>query len=185
MPRRKQSVDGESPIPAEAPTLHLALQEFTRLHKTQSKGPLSVMLVITRQVKNKTFPIDARQFVTQKQGQVLGLGKSAVQAILKDYGITRVLAEEGGRTSRGSMGNMLAYVAFLNRLNERNMIDFQEIEQFWITKVLDYFASKPFTIRLDPSKSLQAVVRDLLAQAHQRQAESPGSTYVGALRSCF
>ena len=181
MSRKKQSVDGESPNPAEALTLQLALQEFARLNKTQSKGPLSVMLVITRQVKNKTFPIDPNQLVTQRQGQVLGLGKSAVQAILKDHGITRVLAEEGGRTSRGSMGNMFAYVAFLNRLHERGMINFQAIEQFWIAKVSDYFASQPFIIRLDPSKSLRTVVGDLLSQAQQRQGETPGSTYAGAL----
>ena len=181
MPRKKQSVDGELPNPAEASTLQLALQEFARLNRTQSKGPLSVMLVITRQIRNRTFPIDPNHLVTQRQGQVLGLGKSAVQSILREYGITRVLAEEGGRTSRGSMGNMVAYVAFLNRLNERGMIDFQEIEQFWIAKVCEYFASKPFVIRLDPSKSLRAVVADLLSQAQQRQGETPGSTYTGAL----
>lgn len=37
-----------------------------------------------------------------------------MQAVLNRHGITRVLAAEGGRTSRGSISNMREYVAFLN-----------------------------------------------------------------------
>lgn len=44
--------------------------------------------------------------VAGSKGQVLGLGVSAVQAILSDYGINKVLAAEGGRTSRGSINNI-------------------------------------------------------------------------------
>ena len=40
--------------------------------------------------------------------------KYRIQRILADHGITRVLAEEGGRTSRGSVGLMQKYVEFLN-----------------------------------------------------------------------
>lgn len=81
------------------------LQEFASSHKfLGSKGPLCVALVITRMAVKQGLPLDAGKWVTAAQGQVLGLGQGAVQAILEDYGIPKVLAAEGGRTSRGSMG---------------------------------------------------------------------------------
>ena len=39
-----------------------------------------------------------------------------MQAILQRHGVACVLASEGGRTSRGSIGNMREYVAPLNQL---------------------------------------------------------------------
>jgi hypothetical protein len=79
------------------------LKEFVKTNKIKGKGPLSVMLVITRRAKDDGLPLDSDKLLTKGGGQVLGLGKSAVQTILKDYGITRVLAEEAGRTSRGAL----------------------------------------------------------------------------------
>ena len=58
------------------------------------------------------LPLDPDQLVTKSGGQVRGLGQSQVQKILARHGIERVLAAEGGRTSRGSLGNMRAYVRF-------------------------------------------------------------------------
>jgi hypothetical protein len=60
------------------------------------------------------MPWQAEEFITAGSGQVKGLGKSAVQNILSDHGIYKILAEEGGRTSRGSMGLMKTYLDFLN-----------------------------------------------------------------------
>jgi hypothetical protein len=40
---------------------------------------------------------------------VFGPGNTAEQSILQRHGTTRVLASEGGRTSRGSIGNMREY----------------------------------------------------------------------------
>ncbi len=111
----------------------------------------------------------------------MGLGKFSVQSILKDHGINRVLAEEGGRTSRGSIGKMKIYAAFLNQLNEHGPLNLDEIESWWIDKVKDFFAQKPFVFRYDPSKSLRAVIRDLLNQAEKRQAQFKGSMFMGAM----
>ena len=61
--------------------------------------------------------------VTDKEGQVKGLGASVIRKILKEYGITRTLAEEAGRTSRGSMGLMTRYVALLNSLHSAGLAD--------------------------------------------------------------
>lgn len=142
---------------------------------------MCVALVVTQHAKSMGLPLDAGALVTERGGQVLGLGKSAVQSVLNRHHITRVLASEGGRTSRGSLGNMREYVAFLNDLARAGDIDFKAVEGFWIERVNEFFAAKPFKIRLDASKSLRAVVRDVLAQAEERQRTTPGMYYAGAV----
>lgn len=108
-----------------------------------------------------------------------GLGRSAVQAILSDYGITKILAEEGGRTSRGSMGLMKSYLAFLNQYTKPEDLD--AIEAWWIEQVKAYFNAKPFRFNIDNSKTISNAISYLIMQAEKRQADNPGTTYVGAL----
>lgn len=150
-------------------------------NKLVSKGQLAVIVQLTRIAKEKSLPLDPADLVTEKKGQVSGLGKAALQKILADYGITRVLAEEGGRTSRGSMRTMQEYVAFLNDLHSQDIADMGKIESWWIERVKEFFQSKPFVLKYDMSKTIRSTVRDLLAQAEERQKESPGTTYVGTV----
>ena len=72
----------------------------------RGKGQLAVVLHITRLAVENGLPIDPETLRTQKEGQVAGLGKGRIQTILKDHGITRVLAEEGGRTRAGAASAM-------------------------------------------------------------------------------
>jgi hypothetical protein len=127
------------------------------------------------------LPLDPDRLLTEGGGQVLGLGKGAVQAVLKRHGITRVLADEGGRTSRGSLKNMREYVAFLNKLHRKGDVNLDAVEAFWIERVHEFFAGKPFKIKLDAARSLRMVVRDVVAQAVDRQKTSPGMYYAGAV----
>ncbi len=161
--------------------LQSALEHFTVTRKFLGKGPLCVALVVTRHAQQKGLPLNQNQMVTEGGGQVLGLGKGAVQAILERHGITKVLASEGGRTSRGSIGKMQQYVAFLNTLANDGPVNLVEVEKFWIERVRDFFAAKPFKFRLDNSKSLRTVVRDVLRQAEERQKSTSGTQYVGAV----
>lgn len=161
--------------------LRAELEAFARARSFRGKGPLSVALVVTDQAKKRGLPINPEDLLTEGRGQVRGLGKGAVQAILARHGISRVLAAEGGRTSRGSIGNMQEYVAFLNRLAKQGQVDLDEVERFWIEQVRLYFAGQPFRIRMDAALGLRALVRDLLAQAEQRQKETPGMNCAGAV----
>jgi hypothetical protein len=161
--------------------LQEALNAFTKERKFNRKGPLCVALVMTQQARVSGLPLDSAELLTDGGGQVFGLGKSAVQAILQRHGITRVLASEGGRTSRGSIGNMRDYVALLNQLHAEGRADLDAIEAFWIARVHEFFAAKPFRIRLDASRSLRTVVRDVLEQAEERQKTTPGVYYAGAV----
>lgn len=142
---------------------------------------MAVMLHLTRLASERGLPIDPETLRTDKEGQVKGLGKGRVQNILQAYGITRVLAEEGGRTSRGSLGNASDYAIFLNALHKEGIDDLPAIEKWWVARVQDYFNSKPFTLKFDPSKSLRSIVSELLAQAAKRQKDNPGTTYAGTV----
>ena len=157
------------------------LKEFAQKNRMKGKGPLCVALVVTRHGKKHEMPLDPEALLTDSGGQVMGLGKSAVQYILKEHGVVNVIAEEGGRTSRGSVGNMRKYVTFLNDLHAESPIDFEQVEAWWIERVREFFSGKPFVLRFDTSKSLRAVIRNLLSQAEKRQAQTNGSTIVGTM----
>lgn len=161
--------------------LRAALDAFNKTRKFGRKGPLCVALVITQHARKTGLPLDPGDLLTDRGGQVLGLGKSAVQAVLKRHGIERVLAAEGGRTSRGSIDNMREYVALLNALHEKGLVDLDVIEGFWIERVHEFFAGKPFKVRLDGSRSLRVLVRDVLSQAEERQKNTPGMQFTGAV----
>jgi len=161
--------------------LEQRLGEFAAKEKIAGKGPLSVVLTLTRNIASLEFPLKEDDFLTEGGGQVKGLGRGAVQRILKDHGIDRVLAEEGGRTSRGSIGKMSAYIDFLNQLHEEGLVDMPAIETWWVKRIRDYFASKPLRLRADPSKSLRSIVADLIDVAFARQGECPGTMVVGAV----
>ncbi len=146
-----------------------------------SKGALSLVLILTRNAKPMIFPLDKASFLAPRGGQVAGLGGGAIKRILKDHGINRVLSSEGGRTSRGNMERMSVYIDVLNDLHTSGSLDLDQLESYWVERVLAYFDSKPFSFKLDPNKSLRACIRDLLGQAVERQREVKGTMYHGAV----
>jgi hypothetical protein len=156
-----------------------ALEAFRQENRFQGKGALSLALVLTRKAADQGLPLNAKALVTKGGGQVAGLGGGAVNKLLKEHGVNLVLAEEGGRTNRGSMGHMVEYVRFLNALG--NDADLKAIEAWWIERIKDFFAAKPFALKYDPAKSMRTMVRDLLQQAEKRQKERPGTTFAGTV----
>jgi hypothetical protein len=161
--------------------LSAELEKFQKQYKIFGKGPLSVMLVLTRQAGSMTPPLHEKDFITARKGQVKGLGGPAVQNILKSYGIDRILAEEGGRTSRGSIDRMRCYLDFLNNCHDRNILDCHKIEEWWVNRVKEFFSAKPLKLRRDASKSLRAMIADLMDVAFERQKECPGTMVAGAV----
>ena len=161
--------------------LHKELKTFATKVGITGKGPLSVVLVITRAASRRIPPYSPKEFLAPKKGQVAGLGRAAVQAILADHGIARILAEEGGRTSRGSIEKMEAYLQLLNSLSSKKLLDFEAIETWWVARVSDFFAAQPFRIKIDSSKSVRSIVSDLMDAAFSRQKECPGMMVAGAV----
>lgn len=159
-----------------------ALAALCKKHpKFLKKGGLCVALVVTETAKAKGLPLEPESLRTEEGGQVSGLGKAAVQNILEAHGITKVLAEEGGRTSRGSLGLMSDYVGCLNELHEQGLIELSEALAWWIEKVRVHFASEGPKFHFDIGKSLRANIEDLLTQAQELQADAGGTNYVGAM----
>ena len=155
------------------------LDDFRYGQKVKGKGALALVVQLTRAFSKDSLPIDPADYVTGKQGQVAGLGESNLRKILADYGITRQLAKEAGRTNRGNMGLMHAYAEFINGLPEP--VDFNEIESYWIACVNEYFAGQPFKLAKDSSRSVTDAVNGLLEQAAKRQRENPGMKYAGTV----
>ena len=149
--------------------------------KIKGKGALAVIIFISRIARSKGLPLNPDTLLTESGGQVQGLGREPVQRILADYNIPQILAEEGGRTSRGSIGNMQNYVSLLNSLHAQGLADPEAIEQWWIERIRDHFAAKPLRLRYDSSKSLQTVIQDILEQAKKLQKENQGMAYQGTV----
>jgi hypothetical protein len=161
-----------------AEKLELLCEEHPKfLHK----GGLCVPLVVTSTARKRGLPLDPDDLRTTEGGQVAGLGRAAVQRILEAHGITKVLAEEGGRTNRGNLRLMKLYVAALNQLHEARALDLDEALNWWIQKVRAHFASKGPKFHFDPGKSVRANINDLLGQATELQKIGGGNNYVGAM----
>lgn len=76
---------------------------------------------------------------------------------------------------------MTTYVNLLNNLGQDGLLDFDAIENWWIERIRHYFASKPFKLRFDASKSLRSIISHLIEAAFARQKESPGTMVAGTV----
>ncbi len=171
-------------LPGKLPkrALASALLAYQKEKAIAGKGQIATMIYASRLARRAGLPFDVEGGITTEgEGQVKGLGKSSVQAVLTDYGIARVLAEEGGRTSRGSLGNIRSFLNFVNDLHRAGDVDVAAVEAWWVEQAKRFFNAKPFALRFETGKSLRSVLRDLLAQARKRQDEGAGTMFVGAM----
>ena len=157
------------------------LRAFQGEHNVVTKGPLALLVQLTRMVRVKSFPMIPEDFLTENKGQVAGLGGANLKKILKDHDITQILASEGGRTSRGNMGLMMKYVDFLDVWQTAEPIDLNAVEEYWAEQVREYFRNQPFTLTADPSRTIGASLDELFEQAKKRQKQNPGTQYLGAI----
>ena len=146
-----------------------------------SKGKLSLAIQFTRKAKESTFPLNAADFQTDSKGQVAKISGGNLKKILKDHGITRRLSSEGGRTSRGSIGRMMAYVDFLNQWSAEGSVPIDEIENYWAEEIRKFFNNQPFILSADTSRTVQANLNDLFEQAKKRERENKGMHYLGII----
>jgi Domain of unknown function (DUF4928) len=154
-----------------------------RYPKFLHKRGLCVGLCVTQAALDHGLPLTRGSLLTKEQGQVAGLGRAAVQKILAEQGITQILAQEGGRTSRGSIGLMEVYVEVLNGLHDSypDAILLPEIMAWWIARVRDHFASVGPRFTFDPAKSIRSNIESLLSQAQEIQQNAHGLGVIGAM----
>lgn len=147
------------------------------------KGSLGVGLIITHTLMSKapTFPLNPDDFLADAGTQVKNLSGSNINKILKANGIDKSLGTEVGRTNRGAPQHMRVYIEFLNALQADDALDLPWLMEFWLEKVREFFAAKPFELKLDPSLGLRAMVRHLMKQAEDRQRQQQGFNFAGTL----
>lgn len=162
-------------------TLEERLEAFEGSLATTGKGALSVLVQLTDTAQKMGLPLAAEELLTDKGGQVRGLGGPRLKKLLAKHGIDRKLSDEAGRTSRGSMETMQRYVELLNDLHSKDVADLDAVQSFWIQRVNEYFAREPFKLTLDSSLSFRSVVRNLLGQALERQRQGGGAMIVGTM----
>ena len=157
------------------------LEQFQKENNVMTKGPLALVVQLTRSARSKPYPLDSNDFLTENKGQVAGLGGSKLKKILREHDIMQTLAAEGGRTSRGNMGLMIKYIEFLNDWMSIETIDFDGIEAYWAEQIRKYFQNQPFVLTADPSRTIGASFSELFDQARKRQKENPGVQYLGTV----
>ena len=175
---KKNKTTPKKVVPKETEKL---LKKFQNEFDVFSKGKLSLVIQLTRIAESKKFPLPISDFQTDNKGQVKGISGANLKRILEDHGITQQLTAEGGRTSRGNMGVMIAYVEFLNGLQEHKKLNLKEVENYWAQEIRQYFNNKPFKISSDSAKSVSSILNDLLAQARKREKLGKGTRYTGIL----
>lgn len=157
------------------------LKSFQERNNIFTKGPLSVVVQLSRAARRMSFPLEPDAFLTEGKGQVARLSGANLKKILKDHGISRHLASEGGRTNRGAMKLMLEYVDFLNAWREEEAVDLIAVEGFWVEQIEKFFRNQPFVLTSDASRTFAANLDDLFEQARKRQKQNPGVQYLGAI----
>jgi hypothetical protein len=160
------------------PTLESSLATFKEEQGFVGVGAMGTALVLTRKAREKGLPLDPNGLTTPGGGQVSGLSGTNINRILGEYGVTHRVGTESGRTSRGTPTLAKTYATFMNGLAPA---DIEHVEGWWVARFVDYFNSQPFKLNYDASRSLAAVIEDLLAQATARQKKNPGTMYAGAV----
>jgi flagellar motor protein MotB len=157
------------------------MNTFAEENGITSQGRLGLMLCVTRNFIEDGLPQDFAEMLTDGGGQIRKVSGSRASKVLKEHGIKRALATEGGRTSRGSIGIARAYWDLLQRESITQLDSLKEIESWWVERVAMYFAQEPFEFKYDPSKSFRSIIRDLLDQATKRQKTDTGTMYCGIM----
>ncbi|WP_086381426.1 DUF4928 family protein [Caballeronia sordidicola] len=160
--------------------LEARLKEFKETNQLVTVGAMGTALVVTRRVRLQPYPIDSKTLLSPSGGQVAGLSGAAINKILLSHGVTNRVGTESGRTSRGTPDIARYYAAFLNELKLDD--DGLEIaEKWWVDRFKEFFATEPFQLKYDASKTLKVFIEAMLEQALSRQKLSPGKKYVGAM----
>lgn len=162
-----------------------ALEGFAAKHRqfsgTKAKGAICVALHVSMAAKENGLPLDVDALRTDEHGQVKGLGVARIQKILTPFGITRVFSEEGGRTNRGSLGQMETYVAFLNDQHAGGKVDIDTALAWWVKKVQAHFAQSGPKFSFDSSKSVRANLNELFRLSADIQRNAGGLNHVGSM----
>lgn len=152
-----QWYDGERPKPGKEPERYV----------------LCAGLAITELVKEKA-PLYENDYLTEKN-QVKKTGGPAIKAVLIRYGESRVLAQEGGRTTRGTRPAAEKLVKMLNEIPETASLSEEErlavstkLQTWLVERVKEYFDRKKIEVEILLEHSGQQIVASIMESAQVR-----------------
>lgn len=151
-----------------------------------AKGTISVALVLLERLKSE-FVLDLEKHRAAGQSQIKGASGAAVKRILAKFGINRPFASEGGRTNRGSPGEIKGLLAALRSAglektpqNQRISV-LNSLQALLALRVQEYLGRQRLQVPFDPAKSTWQFVHDLLALARETGRDGAVAQYlVGA-----
>lgn len=136
---------------------------------------------MTRRAREQGLPLDPDSQISPSGTQVRGLNGRAGNRVLTDHGVEQSIGSEAGRTNRGAVAQMRAYLAFLNELSGQTDFDLAAFEQYWVEQVVRHFATEPFRLRREAGTTIQSIIRDLMDQALKRQRQGAGAMVLGTM----
>lgn len=151
-----------------------------------SRTAVCVGLLLSRRIRD-AYPLDDRDLDTGG-GQVPGLSGKAIQAILRDHGITKTYAKMGGRTTRSSTPIAKALIAKLdNSVNLTSLSNAErlqvaaDVEECLVGMVRAFFGRRKLEVEIDLSKPGPVIVEDVLRAAYAKKVGGPVAQHlVGA-----
>lgn len=158
------------------------LEDFRDEYKINSKGRLAGVVTYSVIALDEGLPIDPESIATNSQGQVSRLSGGNTAAALARFGEERFLAKEGGRTTRGNLGIIRAYMELLNRLHAGvTDFDMESVCKWWVGQVSDFLDAKPITLKKNSRIPVSRKILSIIDEAARREQAEPGSRYVGGM----
>ncbi len=142
--------------------------------------------LVVAEIVRHSYPIQQSDFLTDKN-QVRTSGEK-IRKILQRFGVTKILAAEGGRTTRGTRPAAEALVTLLNHesslgsLSPAELGEVADAMQAWLaSKANDYFNRQRLEVDVDITKTAAVVVGNILTAAKERGNAGPVAQHlVGA-----
>jgi hypothetical protein len=162
------------------------LKTYSASGGTPAQGTIGAALVVLERLKTNCN-LELKTHLTKGEGQISGASGGALRKVLAQFGETRQYIKEGGRTSRGTLGNIANMLDRLRRLNldqlsseQRNDI-IRELQGFLVGKVGEFFGRRRLEVTFDLSVSTWQSIHNLLLKAREAFKEGPVAEYlVGA-----
>lgn len=151
-----------------------------------AQGTIGAALIVLERLKTN-YDLDIKSHLSKGGYQISGISGIALKKVLAQFGEKRRHISEGGRTNRGTPGNIENMLDALRKLNldrlsaEQRREIISKMQWFLVDKVSEFFSRKRLEIIYDPYISTWQSINNLLLKAREANKEGPVAEYlVGA-----
>lgn len=147
------------------------------------KGHVAGGLILLENLRDE-FALDIRAHRTANQGQLRNAGGPSLARILARYGETRPFLSEGGRTSRGVLGEVESLLDALRDADAASLSPDERVgfldrcQAFLASRVRDYHNQERLTIAVSQGDTAWATIHRLLSVARTTGKEAAVAEYI-------